>query len=77
MNSDRHSVQSVMVTLIVGVIERAVICSGGFSGASAWAFFGSLGLVAAGILMFFGSWRGQHGSGPGHGADASWRCGGR
>ena len=26
--------------------------TGGFSGASAWAFFGSLSLVAAGIIMF-------------------------
>ncbi len=31
--------------------------TGGFPGASAWAFFGSLGLVSAGIILF--SWAGE------------------
>jgi Solute carrier family 35 len=32
--------------------HSTVIGAGGFSGTSAWVFFGSLGTVAAGIVMF-------------------------
>jgi hypothetical protein len=33
-------------------LSQCIVGAGGFSGTSAWVFFGSLGLVAAGIVMF-------------------------